>query len=68
MNSADLERVVYFASFIVMRVNEDIQKQGLQELEAEYQRYIKDLNSKDSDASEATRELKRQKVEEAYLR
>ncbi|HEX2792576.1 MAG TPA: DNA-directed RNA polymerase subunit beta' [Candidatus Paceibacterota bacterium] len=34
--SADLEKVVYFAGYIVTKVNEDVKKRLLSELEAEY--------------------------------
>ena len=66
MNSADLERVIYFASFVIMGIDQEIQKQSLKELEEEYQKYIKELNSEDPNASPASKELKKQKVEAAY--
>ena len=66
MNSADLERVIYFASFVVMDINSEIQKQSLTELEEEYQRYVKKLSVEDSEASEASKELKKQKIETVY--
>lgn len=42
--SADLEKVVYFAGYIVTKVNEDVKKRMLAELEAEYKSKHKELN------------------------
>ena len=66
MNSADLERVIYFASFVIMDIDRDIQKNSLLELEEEYKQYLKELADEDKNASEATKELKKQKVDAAY--
>jgi len=66
MSSSDLEKVVYFASFVIMSVNEDVRVSSLEELEEEYKDYLKELKEADPNASEASRELKKQKVDIAY--
>ena len=41
--SADLEKVIYFAGYIITKVNEDTKKRLLNELEAEYKSKFKEL-------------------------
>ncbi|MGE5540746.1 MAG: DNA-directed RNA polymerase subunit beta' [Bacillota bacterium] len=49
--SADLEKVIYFAGYIVTKVNEDVKKRLLAELEAEYKTKHKAINDdKERDA------------------
>lgn len=43
--SADLEKVVYFAGYIITKVNEDIKKRLLNELESEYKTKHKESNT-----------------------
>jgi DNA-directed RNA polymerase subunit beta' len=66
MSSTDLEKVVYFASFIVMSVDEEIRKGSLEQVEGEYKEYLAEIQKSDPTVSEATQELKRQKVDIAY--
>lgn len=40
MTGADIEKVVYFASYVILEVNEDLLKSSLESLEKEYQEYI----------------------------
>ncbi len=41
--SADLEKVIYFAGYIVTKVNEETKKRLLSELETEYKSKYKEL-------------------------
>ena len=66
VSSTDLEKVIYFASFITMDVNEDIRQESLAAIEEEYKDMLQELKDEDPNASEATRELKRQKIDAAY--
>jgi len=42
--AADLEKVIYFAGYITTKVNEDVKKRLLNELESEYKTKFKELN------------------------
>lgn len=66
VSSTDLEKVIYFASFIIMDINEDIRQESLAAIEEEYKDMLQELKDEDPNASEATRELKRQKIDAAY--
>ncbi len=52
--SADLEKVVYFAGYIITKVNEDVKKRLSNELEAEYKE--KHKNAKDDKERDALKE------------
>ena len=52
----DLERVIYFASYIVMKVNEDLKAEAMKRMESEFKSKIK--NAKNSDEEESLKELK----------
>lgn len=65
-SSTDLEKVVYFASFIVIDVNENIKQESLAAIEEEYKDMLEELKEEDPHASEASRELKKQKIDTAY--
>ncbi len=66
ISSTDLEKVIYFASFIIMDINEEIRKESLDAIDEEYKDMIAELKEIDADSSEASRELKRQKIDTAY--
>ncbi|OGI21957.1 MAG: DNA-directed RNA polymerase subunit beta' [Candidatus Moranbacteria bacterium RIFCSPHIGHO2_01_FULL_55_24] len=46
----DLERVIYFSSYIIMSVNEKLKKQSLEALEKEYKTKQKELKTGEKDA------------------
>lgn len=66
LTSTNLEKIAYFASFVIMEVNEEIRKSSLSGVEAEYKDYIKEMKESDSKVSEASKELKKQKIDAAY--
>src|ERR1700751_1491802 len=45
VSAADLEKVIYFAGYIVTKVNEDVKKRLLNELESEYKTKFKTLEN-----------------------
>ncbi len=47
----DLEKVIYFSSYIIMDVNEDLKTQALDALEKEYKSKTKELKSGEKDAA-----------------
>ena len=52
----ELEKVVYFASYIVMKVNEDLKAEAMKRIESEFKSKIK--NVKNAEEEEALKELK----------
>ena len=52
----ELEKVVYFASYIVMKVNEDLKAEAMKRIEGEFKSKIK--NVKNAEEEEALKELK----------
>ena len=66
LTSTNLEKVTYFASFIIMEVEEEIRKSSLEAVEAEYRDFIKEIKKSDPKVSEASKELKKQKIDAAY--
>jgi len=45
LTGADIEKVAYFASYVILEVKEDLQKQSLESLEKEYQEYVAEIKS-----------------------
>ena len=66
LSVSDLEKVVYFASFIVMDIDKEIQAESLASLEEEYQDYLTKIKKSDPTKSEASKELEKQKIDAAY--
>jgi len=63
MTTGDLEKVIYFATFVILGVNEELREASLQSLEAEYKEYLDELKKPDNKlAGEVTKE----EVESAY--
>ena len=52
----ELERVIYFASYIIMSVNEDLKAEAMKRIESEFKSKLK--NSKNVGEEEALKELK----------
>ena len=52
----ELERVVYFASYIITSVNEDLKSEAMKRIETEFKSKLK--NAKNSDEEETLKELK----------
>jgi len=52
----ELEKVIYFASYIVMNVNEDLKAEAMKRIESEFKSKIK--NSKNNTEQESLKELK----------
>jgi len=65
MTVSNLEKVVYFASFIIMNVDDAIRIESLESIEKEYKDYLAELK-KDSESSDAAKEIKKQKIDGAY--
>ncbi|MBD3300550.1 MAG: DNA-directed RNA polymerase subunit beta' [Candidatus Moranbacteria bacterium] len=55
MTSSDLEKVVYFASYVIIEVNEEAKKEVLDQIEREYKTKVKELKKEMKD----TKELKK---------
>lgn len=55
MNTADLEKVVYFAGYLITKVDEDERKKILKDLESEYKSKVK--SSQDKKTKEALKDL-----------
>ncbi len=53
---SELERVIYFASYIVMKVNDDLKAEAMKRVESEFKSKMK--NSKKESEQESLRELK----------
>ncbi len=66
VSSTDLEKVIYFASFIVMEINDNVREESLAAIEEEYLDMLKEIKEEDESVSEASRELKKQKIDAAY--
>ena len=64
MSSADLEKICYFASFVVLEVNEDLRKESLESLEIEYKEY-QDEHKKITDPT-GEEVIARQEIEKVY--
>jgi len=58
MSTQDLEKVVYFASYVVMEVNEEARKDALERLDSEYKSKQKKIKSEKEDIEEKTEDLK----------
>ena len=56
-----LEKVIYFASYIVTQVNEDAKKKALEEVEKEYKSKVKSLNSLSKTGKEKKDEKEKKK-------
>lgn len=63
MTVSDLEKVIYFAGFIILEVNEDIKSQALIQLEEEYKTLKKDANSSQLSKIEAIYKKTKQELE-----
>ena len=63
MTTGDLEKVVYFATFVVLGINEDLRSASLISLEAEYKEYLEELKKPDN---KYTGEVTKEEVEAAY--
>jgi len=66
--SGDLEKVVYFAGYIVTKVAEDVKKRLLSELEAEYKAKHKSINDdKERDALKERMTLAKQEIDSVVV-
>ncbi|MEK7096511.1 MAG: DNA-directed RNA polymerase subunit beta' [Patescibacteria group bacterium] len=63
MTFSDLEKVTYFASFVILSVNEDLRASSLVSLEEEYKEYLEELKS---NKTEGNSEEMKIEVEQAY--
>ena len=62
--ASDLEKVIYFAGYIITKVNEDVKKRILNELESEYKTKHKELNDdKQRDALKERMTLAKQEID-----
>lgn len=66
VSSTDLEKVIYFASFIIMEINEEVRSESLLAIEEEYHDMLLEIKNDDVSVSEASKELKKQKIDAAY--
>jgi DNA-directed RNA polymerase subunit beta' len=58
MSAQDLEKVVYFASYVVSEVDEEARKDALERLESEFKSKQKKMKSEDGETAEKTEDLK----------
>ncbi len=61
MTTSDLEKVVYFASFAILNINEELKNASLLGLEKEYKDYLEELKSPDK-----TLDVTKEEVDLAY--
>lgn len=66
ITSTSLERIIYFASFVTMEINQEVLSQSTESLESEYKKYLDEIKNDQSAGSDASRELKKQKINAAY--
>ena len=62
LTTSDLEKIVYFASFVVLDINEELRQNSLEILEVEYKEYMDDFKN----APEKLGEITKEEVEAAY--
>lgn len=62
MTASELEKVIYFATFAILSVNEDLRQSSLESLETEYREYLDDLSKNVEMQSEVTK----QEIDQAY--
>ena len=53
----DVEKVVYYSSYIITEVDENLKKNYIKQVEAEYKSKLKDLTSTGNDSEEALKEM-----------
>jgi len=53
----DVEKVVYYSSYIITEVDENLKKDYIKQVEAEYKSKLKDLTSTGNDSEEALKEM-----------
>ena len=53
----DVEKVVYYSSYIITEVDENLKKDYIKQVEAEYKSKLKDLTSSGNDSEEAMKEM-----------
>ena len=58
MSAQDLEKVVYFASYVVMEVDEKARKEALERLDAEYKGKQKKMKSEEEKSDDESEDLK----------
>ncbi len=58
----ELEKVIYFASFIITKVDEELRNQTLKQIDAEYQQKRKSI---EADMQQQTQEMKQRKAKDA---
>lgn len=63
MSPRDLERVIYFASFVILEVNEELRKKALAKIEKEFNEYKN--QTKEDKQSKTARDIERTRL--AYL-
>ena len=63
MTTGDLEKVVYFATFVVLNIDEELRQGSLLSLEEEYKEYLEELKKPDNKFSG---EVTKEEVESAY--
>lgn len=63
MSASDIEKIVYFATFVILNVNEETRNASLESLEAEYKEYLDEI--KKGQAGGAA-EIEKQEVDQAY--
>lgn len=66
MPFADLERVIYFASFVILEVNNELRDSSLDSLEKEYKEYLEELKQTSAEIGANSEESMRNEVEQAY--
>ncbi len=66
MSFTEIEKIVYFASFVTLTVNEDLRQSSLDSLEKEYKEYLDELKESGAELSAESREAMRLEVEQAY--
>jgi len=64
LSANDLEKIIYFASFVILEINDDLRKESLESLEIEYKEYQEETKKLDNPLGEE--EITRQEIEKVY--
>ncbi|PIU24271.1 DNA-directed RNA polymerase subunit beta', partial [Candidatus Berkelbacteria bacterium CG08_land_8_20_14_0_20_39_8] len=67
LSSSDLEKVIYFASFVVVDVNENLRQETLNRIEEEFTNLKEEkISSADATVSQASKDISTEEINAAY--
>ena len=66
LSSADLERVIYFASFIIVDINQELRAEVLTKVDSEFQALKEEKISSDPTISQGSKKITSEEINQAY--